>query len=256
MTLKYPDDTRVWGADISFYQDDNSTPRGFDFARLKEQGADFVFIRAGQGSWYDPDFVMNWQAAKEAGIPRGAYWFLDARNSGDAQARLFRSLLGNDWGEISPVVDYEHKAIVASRGKGGAVSSKFVYNTPEQLDQFIDVLGSASPPIIYTGYYYWFDHGSTNNRYAQYPLWLAAYDTDEPKIPNPWRYWTFHQWTDKGNGVVMGSESKELDLNYFFGTKPDFDNFLKRDVDTVPTPPDQRNKILDEAADAVLKLKK
>lgn len=256
MALKYPDDSRVWGADLSFHQDDNNTPRGFDFNKLKEEGADFVFIRAGQSTWADPDFVSNWQAAKESGIPRGAYWFLDARTSGDTQARLFRTLLGNDWGEISPVVDFEHTATVTSRGKRGAVQSKLVYNTPEQLDQFINVLGSTSPPIIYTNYYYWTDHGRPDTRYAQYPLWLAAYDTNEPRIPNPWRYWTFHQWTDEGNGKVLGAESNELDLDYFFGTKPDFENFLKRDVDYVPAPPDQRNKILDEAIQAVENLKK
>jgi GH25 family lysozyme M1 (1,4-beta-N-acetylmuramidase) len=55
--------------DISFYDDNNETPEGVDFVKMKTR-ADGVIIRAGQNKWIDPDFRTNWKAAKEAGILR------------------------------------------------------------------------------------------------------------------------------------------------------------------------------------------
>lgn len=217
MTIVYPDDTKIWGPDVSFYQDDNDTPRGIDFNVMKEQGASFVFIRAGQRNWNDPDFKASWTAAKEAGLPRGAYWFLDARDSGGRQALRLRDQLGDDWGELPPVVDYEHKVKVIKNVGRGRTRSEWAYNTPAQLDDFIEGLRSPVRPIIYTGYYYWLEHGSYDEKYAAYPLWLAQYRVNLPTVPRPWTDWTFWQFTDNGPGKVLGAESEHIDLNYYHG---------------------------------------
>ena len=227
MTI-YPDDTKIWGVDVSFYQDDNDTPRGIDFNEMKEQGASFVFIRAGQNTWVDPDFIANWTAAREAGLPRGAYWFLDARIDGRLQGGLFRSLLEGDWGELPPVVDYEHAVRVpVTKGKNGRTYSEWRYNTPVQLHTFLSKLQSPRTPMIYTGYYYWAEHGSDHADFGVLPLWIAAYG-DEPRVPFPWKKWTFWQFTDNGPGKVLGAESHRIDLNYFQGTQADFDEMVQR----------------------------
>lgn len=36
------------GCDVSFYQDDNATVQQIDFAKMRQSGAHFVVIRAGQ----------------------------------------------------------------------------------------------------------------------------------------------------------------------------------------------------------------
>ena len=73
--------TFVLGPDVSFHQDDNGTAQQIDFAKMRAAGAGFVIIRVGQNSWVDPDFRRNYQAAKDAGLPRGCYWFYDSRTS-------------------------------------------------------------------------------------------------------------------------------------------------------------------------------
>jgi len=64
---------RTIGIDISAWQDDNSTPQQIDWSKAKSAGAQFAFIKASQGTFTDQDFAYNWQAAKAAGVLRGAY---------------------------------------------------------------------------------------------------------------------------------------------------------------------------------------
>ena len=239
----YPDDTKIWGPDVSFYQDDDNTARGIDFNKMKEQGADFVFIRAGQRSWFDPDFRLNWEAAKDAGLLRSAYWFLDARSSGGAQAALMKSLLDTEgWGELPPVVDYEHKVRELEKISKTRTRSVWRYNNPIQLDDFIDTLKYPGNPIIYTGYYYWTYYGSPDPKYAQYPLWIARYEAIEPLIPKPWTDWTFWQFSDRGPGLVLGAESSRIDLNYF---KEDRKKLFALTGQVDPSPPAPENKPCD-----------
>ena len=74
------------GIDISVWQDDNSTPQHMDMEKAKAAGARFIFIKACERGFIDPDFIYNWQNAKDAGIPRGAYHFLRWDLSGLMQA--------------------------------------------------------------------------------------------------------------------------------------------------------------------------
>lgn len=97
----------VQGIDVSKWQDDNTTPQQIDFNKAKRAGAYFVFIKASQDVYADPDFAYNWNAAKAAGLIRGAYHFFDYRKSPKAQADYLTSLLKNDWGELPPVLDFE-----------------------------------------------------------------------------------------------------------------------------------------------------
>src|SRR5690242_16967941 len=93
--------------DISFYQDDDNTPAGVDFARMKAAGAAGVIIKAGQKSWQDPDFISNWRAAREAGLARGAYWFYDSRAEPGNQATVWRGLIDGDLPELGLWADFE-----------------------------------------------------------------------------------------------------------------------------------------------------
>lgn len=132
------------GPDVSFYQDEDSTPEGIDFFKMRER-ADFVIIRAGQNRWIDPDFATNWKEAKKAGIPRGSYWFYDSRVEPQEQARLWRDALGDDRGELPLCADFEESY-------GGPHAGW------EKWYAFLEYLKDLMPDkeiIIYTGYYYW-----------------------------------------------------------------------------------------------------
>ncbi len=211
---------KVIGPDVSFYQDDNTTPAGIDFIKMKTQ-ADFVIIRVGQNEWIDSDFHTNWAAAKKAGLPRGSYWFYDSRVEPKRQAELWRDALGDDLGELPLCVDLEEEY-------GGQ------YGDWRKWYAFIEYLKEFMPEkeiIIYTAYYYWVEHGpdastqaSSLEYFHQYPLWIANYDVAEPRVPAPWGKdeWLLWQYTVHGDGALFGVESGNLDLNYFNGTLEEF----------------------------------
>lgn len=198
--------------DISFYQDDNGTPQGVDFAKMKTQ-TPAVIIRAGQNLWRDPDFAHNWKASKDAGLLRGSYFFYDSRVNPKRQAELYVDTLGNDLGEMELWMDFEDKY-------GGA------YGKQQDWYDFAERIKSLVPNAklgVYTGYYYWTERITSINAYfAQYPLWIAWYNLQKPLIPKPFQNWLYWQYSDNGDGSLYGVESKNIDLNYFNGSDEDF----------------------------------
>ncbi len=203
--------------DISFYQDDPTTPQGVDFRIMRERTPG-VIIRAGQNTWTDTRFVEHWRRAKEAGLKRGAYWFYDSRAEPKKQAVHFAELLEADPPELGAWGDFEDRY-------GGA------YDTWKHRYDFMENLSLKLPDTrigIYTGYYYWLERvtGISKERleyFARYPLWIAAYNPSAPLIPPPFKGYMFWQFTDNGDGKLYGVESKNIDLNYFFGDEADFE---------------------------------
>jgi len=213
-------DEGIFGYDLSWYQDKNDTVQGIDFEMMKAYGTSFVIIRAGQDTWQDEDFEYNWSHAKEAGIPRSAYWFGDKDSSGKSQAQRFWSLVKNDQPEGILFVDYED---------GSWTDWNQLYAFIVELQRLSGFPDSRIG--IYTAYYYWVDHSPSNASskawFGKYILWLAAY-TAHPelvKIPLPWTACLI--WQDEiilsgGTGV----ESKEVDHNRFNGDAEKFELYM------------------------------
>lgn len=223
--------------DVSFWQDDNSTPQGIDFLQMRDNGAKGVIIRAGQNTWVDPDFVTGWRNAKLAGLPRGLYWFYDSRKDPISQANLFYQQAKNDPPEMEWIVDYEESY-------GGN------YGGWQNLKLFIEHLRGFGIPVnkiaIYTGYYYWRDHSPQSNPvnlsyFKQFPLWLPWYTSDPSRvlIPAPWTNFELLAWqfTSSGDGNAYGVESNAIDLNYWNLTPEGFDEkYGGADPPPVPLP--------------------
>ena len=221
----------IIGPDISFYQDDPSTPQQIDFVRMR-QSAEFVIIRAGQNLWPDPDFRYNWSEAKKVGLPRGSYWFYDSRANPKRQAELWVEGMGSDFGELPLFADFEEKY----RGKYTGWQNWYDF-----LERLKTLVGDKEIGV-YTAYYYWRDNApssmfqnSSLEYFHQYPLWIANYDIAEPYVPKPWgkNEWMFWQFSEIGDGKPYGVESNAIDLNYFNG---DSTSFCKR-FDVAPPPP-------------------
>src|SRR5262249_14317275 len=138
----------VLGPDVSVYQDLTQTPQGIDFAKMR-QGAGFVIIKVGQNQQADPDFHVNWGAAKQAGLPRGSYWLFERRSDAKAQATLFVQTLGGDQGELPLFVDFEETY-------GGPFSGW--QNWKIFLDQAKGLLNNKELGI-YTAQFYWQQNG-------------------------------------------------------------------------------------------------
>jgi lysozyme len=211
----------IIGCDVSTWQDRNDTPNKIDFKKMKATGASFVFCRASFGSYQDTDFADYWTAAKDAELPRGAYTFPLTSLSMADQIQKFLNIIKNDPGEIPPVLDIERYQSTVPNAASIKTAIKMIE----------DQLGVK--PIIYTGFYVWRDEvkGSNDAYFARYPLWIANYGAVTPLIPKPWTTWTFWQYTDKGDGPKYGTESLNVDMDYFAGELLDFNAFLG-----IPTP--------------------
>lgn len=245
--------TNASGPDVSFYQDDNETPQKIDFKRM-DTVASFVIIRAGQNLWKDPDFTDNWQASKDAGLPRGSYWFYDSRANPKRQAELWAELLGGDLGELPLFADFEEKY-------GGD------YAGWHHWYDFLEALKILLPNKeigIYTAYYYWRENApnaSTQTEsleyFHQYPLWIANYKVVVPKVPLPWQAeeWLFWQYTAGGDGAKYGVESKGIDLNWFNGNiealNKRFNLRITPDPNPVPPPTPNINVTVTVTIDGV-----
>ena len=197
--------------DISFWQDDNSTPRKVDFAKMKSAGASGVIIRAGQNTWVDPDLRDYWRDAKAAGLLRGTYWFYDSRSDPRAQADLFYNQLADDLPELGAWMDFEERY-------GGSYGSET--HMRRFSEKLLDHFPESVEVGVYTNYYYWIERIPSVNRawWTQFPLWVANYDVQAPRVPPNWTSWLFWQYTSRGDGLKYGVESREIDLNYYDGT--------------------------------------
>ncbi len=203
----------ILGIDISKW-DGN-----WDASKAKQAGATFVFIKASQATFADPQFQANWQKAKDAGLIRGAYHYLDYTKSGVDQANFFADLLKNDPGELPPVIDYELRR--TDNNPSAAIG--FLRDCLDQLIQRTELFENMSlkRPMIYTGPGFWLEYGDqTKSEYwIQFPLWNGHWiSSNTPKIPAPWTMWQFWQFTSKGPGEAFGSECLSMDMNRFNGT--------------------------------------
>jgi lysozyme len=214
--------TRLLGIDVSVWQDDNSTAQMMNFAKAKQAGANFVFIKASERGGVDPDFINNWKNAKAAGLPRGAYHFLRWDLSGLMQARIFCSILDKDIGELPPVADFE-APIKNNIYPSNAILAEF-------LETVEDITGKV--PMIYTSPGFWNSYGKDKNtgkfdaKWTYYPLWIAHYTSAQnPILPEPWKSagkdWLFWQYGVKDTGYQFGAESKQLDMDWFNGDEFD-----------------------------------
>ena len=205
--------------DISFWQDNNGTAQGIDFAQMARQ-TQAVIIRAGQNRWVDEDFPLNYFAAKAAKLMRGVYWFYDSRSTPKDQANLLRTAIKDDKPECGIWLDFEESY-------GGN------YGSDRHMKDFAERVIGYYPNTkigVYTGYYWWMNRVTWRTRswWRRFPLWIAAYprladlEQFKPKVPAPFSSWLFHQYTDRGEGKLFGVESSRIDLNRFNGSWDDF----------------------------------
>jgi lysozyme len=197
--------------DVSFWQDDPTTPQPINFQRMSSQTRGAV-IRAGQGTNKDRVFDVSWKNAKNAGLIRGSYWFYDSRVNPKRQAEKYVEVLRNDVGEMEMWCDFE------DRYGGQFTGWRHWFDFMERIRALLPdkKLG------VYTGYYYWQEFAAGINYFGQYPLWIAWYNPEPPRIPPIWDDWLYWQFTDNGDGTLYGVESLNIDLNYFNGSESDF----------------------------------
>ena len=177
-----------------------------DWPKVKAAGFTFAYAKCSEGEDYrDPSWtkqrVTDLRAAK---IQFGPYHYLRPRagRSGGTEARWFvKNAYAAGWGktgDLRPVLDFEETALPPAQT---------IAYLKQAVDEVVRLTGRK--PTIYTGSYFWNDHGGKSSWGC--PLWLAAYDVTAPKLPNAWREWTIWQYT--ATGPVKGVGSANVDQN-------------------------------------------
>jgi len=199
-----PKHLAVHGVDVSRWQGD------IDWVKLREQGANFAYIKATDGGDHiDPMFRRNWKGAAEAGLARGAYHFFYWCRTAGEQADWFIRNVPKVRGALPPVIDVEWNHMSSCKRR---VSRATVL---EKMQVFMDKLEAhyGQRPIIYTSPDFYADN--LRGAFPNHPFWLRSVARHPSKV-YPGRDWLF--WQYSGSGLSHGVTGR-IDLNVFNGTE-------------------------------------
>lgn len=204
-------EAKIQGIDVSHYQG------AIDWKAVAKAGMVFAFIKATDGvGGSDLRFSANWIGARAAGLRRGAYHFFRAQQYSERQAQRFLAMLGDDAGELPPVLDFEIL--------GDVSADQALRGAKRWMDMVEQACGRK--PILYTGPAFWQKALGGSSQFAHHELWIAHYTTNrQPNLPAAWDRWTFWQYSEKGN--VPGIQGP-VDLDYFHGNLTELDDLCGR----------------------------
>ena len=234
----------VRGLDVARYEP------VIDWAKLRAQEIRFVFIKATQRADYvDPKFQTHWVNAKQAGILRGAYHFLDADVDGTAQAKHFLDVVKLEPGDLPPVLDLEDVPdfsdvnTISKKGKNAneqqvrkmkAFTNAQIINCASAWLAYVEQ-ETGRKPILYSSPAFLGSRmvgpKGLPSWASQHILWIANYlnhpvtENDLPLQPGGWPNWSFWQYSDHEllDGIYNddGRTQTAVDKNFFRGSLAD-----------------------------------
>ena len=185
-----PDEWEVFGVDVSSYQGE------VDWPVLAEQGVDFAFIKATEGSLLqDRRFAANWAGSAAAGVRAGAYHFLSYDSPGETQADNFIAAVPVTEGALPPVVDIEFYGEYL--------------DTPPEKERVRAILDPLLERLDIAG-----------GGYGDYPIWCSS-PTVFPLVPG----WDFWQYSHSAELEGYYGTQRRIDLNIFRGSRAEFERF-------------------------------
>jgi GH25 family lysozyme M1 (1,4-beta-N-acetylmuramidase) len=220
--------TRALGFDISFYQDNDYTPQKVDFQKMRDYGAEFVIMRVGQNTWIDEDWADYRDAsAKVNGLLRGSYWFYDARDYIRDQCLKYWTAIKDAGLDMPPVMDWETwsvKSIATTRWS----RTFFLSLINEFLDRMDQYYGKLSMFYTNPGWLHYLS--PLPDWLIKHPLWIAYYGPESYLKPSTGMFgypeWKIWQDGTPSIGLEVGVESKEIDRNWFGGTRQELEQWL------------------------------
>lgn len=202
--LDTPDLCPVRGVDVSEYQGD------IDWEILAQQGIDFAFLKATEGTDYvDPYFAQNYENAKKTGLRIGAYHFFSFESSGAAQAENFCNTVTAFDGMLPPVADVEYY------GDFESLTAEQVTAIRREMTAFLTALEQhyGQKPILYCSEESYAD--LVQGHFDEYDLWISNFKTK----PDSDLDWTFWQYSDTHTFPGYDGTEQCIDVNIFRGTK-------------------------------------
>jgi lysozyme len=205
------------GIDVSRYQGD------IDWPQVKAGGKQFAFIRVAAGTKRDVLFDKNWTGAKAAGVLRGVYVYFKPSADAAEQANILVDAVGRLGADDLPAVaDVEDPSASLEENRAG-------------LETFLRIVeeGTGKKPLLYTSPGY---ADRVGGGFEAYPLWLAHYTSDCPRLPTQLghSHWTF--WQNVGDAGESPGVNGPCDNDLFNGTLEELRAFARNSSTTPETP--------------------
>lgn len=180
-----------------------------DMKKVKENGMDFIFIKASEGKDFkDKRFRENYDKAKQAGLKIGIYHFFRFDRDGVEQALNLLKTIGARKPDLGIVIDVE---------KTGNPDSIPLDSVNMRLSQMVDYLNLLGHRVMfYTNREGYYDYIA--DTFPGSPLWICGF-TENP-INAEWTFWQFNH-----RGKVDGIEG-DVDMNAFCGSRDEWETFL------------------------------
>ncbi|MCA3588555.1 MAG: glycoside hydrolase family 25 protein [Methylocystis sp.] len=224
--MRYP----VHGIDISRWQGD------IDWRAVRSAGTRFAFIKATEGGDHiDPRFVQNWNGARAAGIPTGAYHFVYWCRPAHEQAHWFVQHIpqANDDLALPPILDVEWNG--HSRTCPKKVSREVAIEKMKLMLRELEQ-HTGKRPIIYTDIPFHKDVIEGTTEFEGYPFWIRS-TAARPEERYANRRWEFWQFTTTGR--VPGIRG-DVDRNAFYGSEEEFEAWVAGKYDIAQRRPTTR----------------
>lgn len=212
-----PTDFPIHGIDVSRWQGD------IDWNTVRKAGTQFAYIKATEGGdFVDPKFMENWNAARAAGVPRGAYHFYYFCRPVEEQISWFIQNVPVDPAALPPVLDMEWNG-----------ESKTCRTRPTQgkivadMNVFLDALQAhyGKRPVVYTTVD--FHREILVGHFTAHDFWIRSVARHPMHMYSKRDDWVFWQYTAEGR--VPGIKG-DVDRNVFFGTKRQWQQWLRGEL--------------------------
>ena len=206
----------VHGIDVSKYQGD------VDWNAVANAGVKFAWIKATEGGDHaDERFQANWEGARAAGIPRGAYHFVYWCRPWNEEMAWFEANVPVEANALPPVLDVE--ATPTSRTCRRHLDRASVIPEMRAMLQEMERHYGKRPVIYSTVDFY--EGILSGGELTEYPIWVRSVK-HHPAVKYAGRDWSF--WQYQSDGYVPGVQGK-VDRNAFAGTPQQWRAFLDPD---------------------------
>ena len=209
-----PKDYPIHGIDVSKFQGD------IDWNAVANSGVKFAWIKATEGGNYaDARFQANWEGAKAAGIPHGAYHFVYWCRPPLEEIKNFEQNAPVEDDALPPVLDVEatptsqtcHRHLT----QDGAIADMQV-----MLQEMERHYGKR--PIIYATVDF-YEAILSDGALTDYPIWVRS-TKYHPAVRYGSRAW--HFWQYQSDARVPGIGGK-VDKDAFYGTNEQWAAFQR-----------------------------
>lgn len=176
------------GIDVSQWQGN------INYTRVKEEGIQFVYIKASEGERYvDPYFKTNYTNAKANGLKIGFYHYVTARTTQEAerQAIHFANTIRGTVPDCRLAMDFESFGNL-NVYEINQISQAFLRKLKEVTNKEVVIYSNTNDARNV------FDE----NLAQEYPLWVANYGVTTPGKNGKWNTWVGFQYAD--NGKIAG----------------------------------------------------